>query len=386
MLISEQAMAHCLRPRASHSAWVTAASLALAAPAYGHSFFVSRGEVVVHADHVDVTLELEAADLLHWYDLRPDADGKLGRAAVMETAHTHAFILERSLVVRDQTGNRLRGECRLSQYQWSDDNSFDSPKGGQATYTWKFPLPDTVQFLMFQLRGDALPFEIPWQVVLTARGASQTTDTGLRLTTRGNVEVLELSWDKGEPKVITAQTALEHGRCAACDQRGPAQFKEICADIEIGDDVMEVSVSVPLALLATWINVPVDNEAYVGPQEQALVIASAADLIAGAIEVQSGGAVLTPRVIAVQLVPIAGRPTDLLGGVESLSLWSGRVLARLRFQNPNRLDSAKLQWKLFNSGVLNAHAVIRADGDSIEHDFSTYQPILHWERKILRDE
>jgi len=143
---------------------------------------------------------------------------------------------------------------------------------------------------------------------------------------------------------------------------------------------------VPLALLVTWINVPVDGDDFVSPQKQELVIASARDLITSAIDVESGGKVLAAQVIDIHLVPFVAQTTDRLDAVERLSLWSGRVLARLRFQNPNRLASAKLQWKLFNGGVLNAHAFIRADGDSIEYDFSTYRPILNWQRRIQRGE
>jgi len=386
MRLSEHAMSLCLRRRTLYSAWMVPACMAFAAPAFAHSFFVSRGEVVVHTDHVGVKLELAVEDLLHWYDLRPDADGKLDSAAVVKAANAHTFVLERTLMVRDQAGNRLNGECQPAQTDWPADGPIDSSALGRATYAWKFPMPDATSFLLFQICPNALPLEIPWQVVLAARGASQSTDTVLRLTTRGNVEVLELSWDNGEPKVITAQPALEDGRCAGCDQRGPTQFKEICADIEIGDDVMKVSVSVPLALLATWMNVPVDGEAFVSPQEQALVIASARDLITNAIDVESGGNVLAAQAIAIQVVPIAPQATNLAGEAKRLSLWSGRVLARLRFRNPNRLDSATLQWKLFNGGVLNAHAVIRVDGDCIEHDFSTYRPILNWQRRIHRGE
>lgn len=386
MRLGEHAMPLCLRRRAVYSAWVLPACMAFAEPAFAHSFFVSRGEVVVHADHVGVMLELAIEDLLHWYDLRPDADGKLDRGAVMEAANAHAFVLERTLIVRDHAGNRLNGECQPVKAEWPANSPLDSSALERVKYTCKFLLPGVTPFLLFQLRSETLPIDIPWQVVLSGRGASQSAGDSLRLTTRGNVEVLELSWDNGEPKVMTAQTALEHRRCAGCDQRGPAQFKEICADIEIGDDVMDVSLSVPLALLATWVNVPVDGEAFVGPQEQALVIASARDLVTYAVNVEAIDGVLEPRIIDILMVPIATSTSNQLQSVGRLSLWSGRVLARLRFQNPNRLDSAKLRWKLFNGGVLNAHAVIRADEDSIEHDFSTYQPILNWQRRIHRGE
>jgi hypothetical protein len=361
-------------------------SFALGTPALAHSLFVSRGEIVVHADHVDVHLELAVEDLLHWYDLRPEADGKISKAAVMEAADEHAFVLERALIVRDNAGNRLNGECQLARTHWPADSSFDSLALGRAKYTWKFPLPGATSLLLLQLSPHALPIEIPWQVVLTAHGASQTTGTVLPLTTRGNVEVLELSWDKGEPKVIAAQTTLEHGRCTGCDQRGAARFKELCADIEIGDDGMEVSVSVPLSLLMTWVNVSVDGEAFVSPQEQALVIASARDLVTHSIDVETNDGVLTAQALDIEMVSIAPRTTDLPGGIERLSLWSGRVLARLRFRNPSRLDFARLRWNLFNGGLLSARAVIRADGDCIEHDFSTYRPTLNWQRRTHRGE
>jgi hypothetical protein len=59
-----------------------------------------------------------------------------------------------------------------------------------------------------------------------------------------------------------------------------------------------------------------------------------------------------------------------------LSVWTARVAVVTHFTAGRTWQSAELAWGLFNNAVLTARATVTSNGQTFEHEFSTYAPML----------
>jgi len=343
--------------------------MALVRPAMAHSLLVSRGEAVMHTDRIAVEIEIAAEDLLHSHAVAMDEQGRFRLGALAAAARAHTVTLDRTLVIRNTEGNRLQGGPFDAQVDWSSGGAVElrDLRRQYVKYTSTYVLPSSSGFVFFQLLPVDRSMIVPWQLVLNVRGESQMGQI-VRLTSRGNVESVELSWEDGQPSVLPAPHRAEAGSCTPCESRGAARFKQVCADIEIGDTDSSAWLFIPLPLLSTWITVGAEGDEFLDFAEQAAARESVRPLMRSAIEAHTQVGPLTAEVRDVRFVSGAEAMTD------RISVWTGGVRAHVHFQRAGGVETVALRWGFFNGAVLSATANIHADGRCTEHEFSTYRP------------
>jgi len=360
-------------PRRNAATLVAIGLVFAAAPAHGHTLLMTRGEAVIHADHVAVELQVAAEDLLHWQAISPDADGRISLLSLGDAAERHAATLQRVFVIREAKGNRLTCEPFRAEPSWRSESSADlhELRKLHATYRSICAWSTAPRFLTFQLLMTGSDIGVLWQVVLAVHGADAGHAQALRLTSRGNAETVEIAWRGGQAEILAARIA---GECTACADRGVARLKELCADIDIADEAIVVRLSIPLPLLQTWITLPNSDGEFL---DQDSVKEAAYALAARAVAVEFNGKLVAAEVGDLRFVSLDRQSS-------SISLWTGRMSAQLRFRGVVDADRVGLHWNLFNSAVVTATAFIRSDGGCSEHEFSTYQPFHDWHRRLHR--
>jgi hypothetical protein len=342
-----------------------------AATARGHTLLMTRGEAVIHTDHIAIELQLAAEDLLHWQSISLQADGAIPLVSLREAAERHATTLHDVFVIRDALGNRLVCKPYDTELPWRGEGGIDlhELRKLQATYNSTCAYAAAPRFLTFHLMMRGADIGIHWQVVLAVRGDGESHPQAIRLTSRGNVETIQIAW-AGEGAEVFPQH-VDGPECEACDRRGTAWLKELCADIVIQNDDVYVQLSIPLPLLNTWISLPSRDGEFLNRAEQDSVMEAASALVAGAFTVELDGRPLPAEVVQLRLVP-------LTGSAPRLSLWTGRLAADLRFRSKSTLKQPGMRWKLFNNAVVTGKAAIRNDRSCLEHEFTTYQPLFEW--------
>ena len=104
------------------------ATIVTSQSALGHALLFSRGKVVVDQCQASFELEIAAEDFVHWYGIRPDAEGSISMRSLQDAAERHALALHRIVVIRDAAGNELMSQPfqaildvpRLEFIQWEE--------------------------------------------------------------------------------------------------------------------------------------------------------------------------------------------------------------------------------------------------------------------------
>ncbi len=366
--------------------------------ASAHTVLLSRGEAVVHDGRIAVEIEVWAEDFLHYYAILPDASGHISWAWLGEAAERHAQTIEESLILRDEDGQRLIGEP--AQLRW------DAPVDGaiqpeelhrlRARYDLVFQITLRPRLLTFQFRWIGDQAVIPSQLVLDVRGSDQPSGDLVRLTSRGNAETIEVHWH--DRKATVDAGWIDATRIHACAQGagGPARWKEIFAEIEARAQELEARVFIPLPLLETWIPLPRRDEDFLSLGEQQAALAAIAALIQAALSVETDGNPIPAEILEIAFLPANARRSSLSapdlsplakGGARGgtpISIWTGRLAARLRFRVESTHDQVTLRWNLFNNAVLSVTAALRVGTRCTERVFSTYESIYTWTLDLQR--
>lgn len=243
-----------------------------------------------------------------------------------------------------------------------------------------YPVPAPQTLLTFQFKGEEPPARIPSQIVLLVRGPDQTEGSTLRLTSRGNAETVELCWNSNGAAVVGPASLNSGGACAADEERGPARFKDVFAEFDLGEQGVSARVLIPLPLLQTWIELQQRCEDYLEPDEQRKAVPALRDLLRHAIWAEIDGKPVSPASVDLMILHADGRRTDPSNAAVPAGMWTARLEACLHLSTVDDADRVILRWRLFNNAVLRASAAIRVDGLCREHDLTTYYPIYEWKR------
>lgn len=346
--------------------------------ALGHTLLLSQGEVVIDERAASIELEVSAEDFVHWYGIGPVAGGDFSVRSLRGAAERHALALHQIFTFRDAAGRRLSSEPFNDHLDWPSDGMIttEALRALRAKYTTRFSYPSTPRFLTFQILMDGTSPGVLWQTILSVHGSLQDRGRTLRLTSRGNAETIELRWNDGMPSVL----ATPAPESLACAGEGVAGLKEVCADIDVGMESVEVRISIPLVLLQTWLTLDGNDDELLDPDEQKSARNVIEPLLGQALIVESEGCNSPGQISDIAFLAIDGNRFNLLSERTSVSLITGRVTVRLHFETITTLQQAEFHWNLFNNAVLSAGSIIKTNGVTSRHEFSTYQPSYHWQR------
>jgi len=342
--------------------------------AFGHTLLLTPGEVVVEECGASVELEISLEDFIHWYGVGPDSDGFMFTQSVDAILERHSLALHRIFMIRDAGGSPLSSEPFHFHFDWPAENriTFGDLRSLRAKYRTRFSYPCGPRFLTFQLSmADENP-GLFWQAVLRIHGTAEEDGRVLRLTSRGNTETIELVWNEKRAVLVRGSEGA-----LACSGDGVAGLKQICADINIGKESVEVRISIPLALIQTWLSADRNNDEIVDQQEQKSVGNEMESLLARALFLEADGRKHSSQITGVAYLSLDAK--DVTGASNQVSLHTGRVIARLRFGPFAALDQADFQWNLFNNAVLSVVANVVSDRAAVSHELSTFQPRFRWQ-------
>jgi len=140
--------------------------------------------------------------------------------------------------------------------------------------------------------------------------------------------------------------------------------------MDVSEASVEVLLMLPLPLVETWMMLPTHDGEFLDPSEQRACGEALRALMRGALSVESDGRSDVPELVEFRFVPLERTRAESAAGDAPVSLWTGQVLAHLRFRSESSLSHASLRWALFNSAVLSAQTILRGDGTCTEHEFT----------------
>ncbi len=346
--------------------------------ALGHTLLVTQGEVVVEECRASVELDVAFEDLVHWYGVGPDSNGFIPTRALADIVERHALALHRIFMIRDSAGIPLPSEPFGVHFEPPADTliTLGTLRSLRAKYTTTFSYPRAPRFLTFQLlMGNDCP-SVFWQTLLSVHGGQDEGGRVLRLTSRGNAETVELLWRDERASLAPSATQGD-----SCSGEGAASLKQICADIHVGTETIEAQITIPLTLLQTWLVQADHDEGSLTPDEQKSATSEIRSLLADALSVESQGRKYSGDILGITFLPLEARNRDSPVENQRVSLLTGRVKALIRFGPFATLEQTDFQWNLFNNAVLSVSATFDGSDPVVRHEFSTYQPKYHWQRR-----
>jgi hypothetical protein len=349
---------------------------------FGHTLLLSQANAVIDENSVSIELEVSTEDFVHWYGLPGNPDSRFSAQSVRDIAERHAMALHQILNVRDAAGKRLPSEDVRIHFDVPATSSLtiNDLRDLRAAYTTKFSYPSEPRFLTFQLLMDGDYPSVFWQVVLGVHSPGKNQGRTIRLTSRGNAETVEFIWNDGRANVVSGEIPTVFS--PSCGVEGATSLSEPCVNIDFGMKSIDVQITMPLALLQTWLALTAGDDEFLAPDEQESARTAIEQLLIPALSVESDERRHVAVVANISFLSIDEKETDPHAEKKSYSLLTGRLVARLRFEMPNALKQADLHWNLFNNVVLSATAVISGNGPTVLHEFSTYQPNYHWQRGL----
>jgi hypothetical protein len=344
-----------------------------------HNLLVTQGEVVIDECQATVELEVAMEDFAHWYGVGADSSDEISLESLRGLVERHALALHRIFVIRDASGNALPSDPLATHLDWPGKNfiKMEDLQSLSATYRTQFRYPCAPRFLTFQLlMANDCP-SIFWQTVLSVHGTEGGRGRTLRLTSRGNAETIELLWSDKPPRP-QSNAGLER----TCSIEGVDGLTQICAEINVDMESIDVRVVIPLMLLQTWFVLDGNDDEFLDAEEQRSASGKIKSLLADALSVESEGCKYAGEIVGIAFVPIDAEEADPLVENQRISQFTGRVSARLRYGPVAAIEQADFQWNLFNNAVFSVGATIGNDRSAVAHQFSTSRPRYRWSRGV----
>lgn len=346
--------------------------------AFGHDLSVSRGSVTIHQNHVAVTLDIPAEDLLHLDPAARRRDAMCSAAWLNDARLRYEPCVLKALAIHDARGRRLTGRVVSSALPDAVEERFEwnQLRRLRARYTLEFPVDASQQFLTFRLCAAELPLRVQSQLVLDVRCAGDAQGREICLTSRGNAETLEFT-PQSPRDPAASQPAGTTPTLPA-----PQRFSSLFSLIDATDDGLTVEVHVPLPLLETWRPIARADADFLDPAEQSAACAALGDFLKSAAVVRFDGSEAAPAAVcAIAFIPPQAARLDSRAEPQRLGAWTVRLAVVLRYTPPRSFGAVELKWALFNNAIVTARAAVRDGSRAFEHEFSTYDPALRLVRK-----
>lgn len=337
-----------------------------------HNVSNSRGRALIENGRIVVNLNVPTADIVHLYALAPEEDGLLSPSITRKSAQRHASDLSASFRIWDDAGEELAaGPFQLNELSST-----------QVQYTAVYSFLNQPRILSFRFLPVDERFALVRQFTIAVHGSQDPASRTIHLTSRGNVETVEVKWQDSSPRMRADDLSRpdEATACRVFGDRSDDRFRQVFVEAKVQADSVEASISVPLPLLETWLPVPRRAEGALDLQEMQAVIRMTRSLMESALEAESGGRQLPCELVELNVMSAAEPVPPAAAAKSTIGFFSSRLQAELRCSVSAQVDSLNLQWMLVNSLVLSVPAAVHADGRCQAGEFSTYQPSIQWQR------
>lgn len=349
-----------------------------AATASAHPVSLSRAQVVVHEDHVDVSIEAPAEDLLH-YELIPYREGgEYAFGEIRAAGERYAKKIRDGFILRDASGARLPGTI----VSWSlSPQSDDEKQLMRLTNVWlnvKIRVvaehEKPLRFVTFQHRPAQTTQILLTRLGTTVRQAGR--DDRMReivLTSGGNAETLEFVWGK-------APASNGAKRKDARAWLGDERFKQVHAVLTPEARGADIYIVVPATIAETWQPIRRAREDVISLDEQAHVTEDWQKRLAKAVTAKVGGENADVVVTRVAIIGPGSAEVDFSESRPAVGFHSARIVGHLRVTDDCATKGIDLVWKLFNEAVPAAKVLVVDGTDAIAYPVSAYSPNISWRR------
>jgi hypothetical protein len=355
--------------------------LLLAAPALSaHPISMMYASALVHRDRIDLKIQVMPEDFMLMYGLFADAQDRISKADIEQSAEKHKKFLLGSLVIRDADGNALSGRItRMIMPALPAQGLFSADlMSTSVTYCIEYPLAKPPTHLTFQETGGQ-DMPVPEILTLTVTREGLPPEPDLTLTGDGHVETVAFDWsEKSRP--VTGDYAEMKARE---DQKrrqamGITSYAATYTFVYIQNEEVRVEILMPLLTLETWLPIARTNKDFLSVAEQAAARDPIEKFFTSQNELKIDGVVVKPQLdqldfYGVDFTDFAMRPAP-----RRLSAWTARIGVILSYSTKGAPQHVNLKWTLFNSEMLAARAVIFAYDQGSRFTFLQNNPVFIW--------
>lgn len=348
------------------------ALMAFAARAPAHPVSLSRGVAEIFDDHITVTVEAPAEDLIHLGLLMPDESNRSDVSALRAAAGQYARMQRDQLVVRDVYGATLAGQCTAVELKPTgpvEAGLLEVPTVWLETRLRYGPLPAGASpIYSFQYAPAGPSASLLTRIGMVARFNSHGQLSHFTLTSGRNVETIELP-DQSQSRIPAA--AVDARSWLRCDR-----FKVLHGIVRFHGDSISIVTVVPVPLATTWAAVERQGRDSLTVGEQQALCADWGARFAKAMEIIVDGASPAFEVEGVRVIAPDVSESDRRQMPRTVGFHTARLVAEIRVPITAGAESIKLHWKLFNDAVLVARVLV-FDGDQpVEHTIGMYAPCV----------
>jgi hypothetical protein len=290
-----------------------------------HGLDALDGTVVVHADRVEVMLEVEPG---------------------METAALA------QLEMHDDSGRALPGRIAAI---------VPAATSGHVVVRSSYALSGPPRWLSFRMAPGAWSPSRARRLSLAVRDEGTAGPRVVTLTSGGNVETLRFGTPEPVPACGTA--ALD---------RPDEGTSGVIALWRPDADGARVDIVVPLGVLESWLPIARVDPDRLDASEQRAAGAPVLELVTSRVRLAAGnGETIGPSSGEVVFLGPDGEAAAAAPPPGALDAWTARVRVSLRFDRPGTLA-----WDLWNARVTTARIIVLDADGCIERRLSTYDPKL----------
>lgn len=303
-----------------------ATSLAIATTlAVGHGLDALDGAAFVHADRVEIALEVEPGT----------------EAAALAQLEMH-----------DDSGRALSGRIAAI---------VPAPTPGHVVVRSSYPLSGPLRWLSFRMAPGEWSPSRARRLTLAVRDEGTAERRFVTLTSGGNVETLRFG--APEPTPACGAAALDRA------DDGTSGVVALWRPEASG---ARADIVVPLGVLESWLPIARADPDLIEAAEQRAAGAHVLELVASRVRLATGnGETIGPASGEVVFLGLDAEAAAAASPPRALDAWTARVRVTLRFDRPGTLT-----WDLWNARVTTAHVIVLDANGCAERRLSTYDPKL----------
>ena len=356
--------------------------LLLSAPALlAHPISMLTAEALVHRDKIDLKIEVMPEDFVMMYGLFADAQDRISKADIEQSAEKHKKYLLGSVVIRDDDGNALNGRVTGVTIPALPALGLLTADLMSTTVTYRveYPLAKPPGHLTFQMSGGQ---EMPVPAVLSLEVAREglPPEPVISLTGEGNVQTIAFDWsEKAQPVAGDYAQMKAREEQKRRQEMGITSYAATYTFVYIQDQEVRVEILMPLLTLETWLPVARANKDFLEVAEQEAARDPIEKFFTSRNEMKIDGVMVEPKLDRLDFYGVDFKDFAMRAEARRLSAWTARVGAILVYSTKGAPSHVDLKWTLFNNEMLAARAVVFAYDKGSRFTFLQDNPLFTWD-------
>jgi hypothetical protein len=356
--------------------------LLLAAPALSaHPICMMYASALVHRDRIDLKIQVMPEDFMLKYGLFADAQDRISRADIEQSAEKHKKFLLGSLVIRDADGNALSGRITSLVIPTLPAQGLVTADlmSTSVTYGIEYPLLKPPTHLTFQETGGQ-DMPVPAILTLTVTREGLPPEPDLTLSGEGNVETVAIDWSEAS-RPATGDYAERKAReeQKSRQEMGITSYAATYTFIYIQNEEVRVEILMPLLTLETWLPIARTNKDFLEVTEQEAARTPIEKFFRSQNEMKIDGLGVKPELDRLDFFGVDFTDFALRPAPHRLSAWTARVGVILSYPTKGAPQHVELKWTLFNSEMLVARAIIFSYDKGSRFTFLRDNPLFTWD-------